>query len=137
MLIVALLLDIVIILLVVMLIQAQAELNAERQKPPVIERVVEYRYITTKQVVNAIAKWETGGGTTGTGQYPCNNPTGIAGRCFATLRQGYQYSYALWEQSYAQLDVESALARWKTGSQDDRSAETVAYIHNIQGEFGD
>lgn len=109
-------------------IKQQAEENARLKTQLQSQRSV-------SSVVYAISKIETNQGKTGVGRGHCNNPTGIAGKCFATLAEGYAYSQALWQRGYAHLPIESALAKWKTGKAGDRTDKTLEYIAKVKRQL--
>lgn len=102
-------------------------LEAENQKLKETQLIV-------PKIVASIAFHETHQGKTGKGRSHCNNPTGIAGKCFSSLLEGYRYSVDLWERKYAHLPIRTALKTWKVGSQP-WTPEVDEYIQDITSKI--
>jgi len=94
----------------------------------------EYEEYETDDIIRAIAFLETQNGKTGVG-HTKNNLTGIflngSYATFETKEESFAYSAILWENRYSEMDIEDALARWKTGDPKNRDAETIKYIKDF------
>ena len=90
---------------------------------------------TTEQIISIIAQLETQNGKTGVGKSR-NNLTGLRDSTgylsFPDQRTSIEYSVDLWNRAYGGLDVESALAKWKTGNKNNRDPQTLKYIANFK-----
>lgn len=87
-----------------------------------------------EKIIKSISILETNECQTGVGLHK-RNPTGIRNAqgylTFASCEEGLDYSADLWERLYSNLGLEDALAKWKTGNPQDRSAATKRYINNF------
>lgn len=90
---------------------------------------------SVEEIISIIAQLETQNGKTGVGATK-HNPTGIKNskglyQEFQTLEEGLLVSAELWRLGYSNLDIDSALAKWKTGNPQDRSPQTLKYISDF------
>lgn len=91
-----------------------------------------------EKVIDTIAFLETQNGKTGVGKSK-NNLTGLRtiGEywSFATKQESLDYSISLWKVAYADLLIEDALAKWKTGNPKNRDEATLRYISNFKYHY--